>query len=59
MILNKFIWFISQAKTIIFPALTMNFALFTKHPSRFASLLTAQDTSKLAESETNTGKCNT
>ena len=55
MILNKCIWFISQIyKALCYecqsafkiPALTINFALYRKHPARFATAFNAQDTSE-------------
>ena len=53
-------WFISRIKTRhIYPALTINFELFRKHLARFATPLTAQDTSKLAKNERNTARCTT
>ena len=46
MVLNKFICFISRAKTCISCTHYPFFALFRKHPARYATPLTAQDTSK-------------
>ena len=51
MILNKFIQFISQAKIHIF-WIHHQFCAFRKHFACFATLLNAQDTSKLTEKET-------
>ena len=46
-------------RNVIFPALTINFALFRKHLAHFLTPLTVQDTSKLPENERNTGRCST
>ena len=54
MILNKFIWYISQAKSRYIFCLTVKFAIFRKH---LATPLTAQDTHKLTANERYTGKC--
>ena len=43
-----------SVELVIFPALTINFALVRKHLARSATPLTAQDTSKLTENERNT-----
>ena len=50
---------LAKPRLFIFPALIINFALFRKHLARFATLLTAQDTSKLTGNERNTGRCTT
>ena len=50
---------LAKPRLVIFPAFTINFTLFRNHLARFATPLTAQDTSKLTENETNTGRCTT
>ena len=60
MVLYKFIYgSLAEPRFVIFSALTINFALFRKHLACFATLLTAQDTSKHTEKERNTGRCTT
>ena len=59
MILNKLYGLFPKPRFVIFPALTINFALFRKQLARFPILLTAQDTSKLIENERNTDRCTT
>ena len=46
-------------RIVIFPALAINFVLFSKHLARFATPLSAQDTNKLTENEMNSGRCST
>ena len=58
MILNKFIKFISRAKTRYISCTTINLH-FLEHLERFATLLTAQDTSNLTEIERNSSRCTT
>ena len=58
MISNKFIRFSSRDKTHIF-CIHYHFLLFRKQIARFATPLTAQDTSKLMENERNTDRCTT
>ena len=42
----------AEASLVIFPALTINFALFNKHVARLATTLIAQVTSNLIQNET-------
>ena len=59
MILNKIIRFISLPKTRYISCTHIQFYTFRKHPARFATPLTAQDTGKLTEKDRNTGRCTT
>ena len=57
MILNKFLCLLAESRLVLFLELTISFVVFRKHLARFATPLTAQDKSKLAENERNTGRC--
>ena len=59
MILNKFIHFISRAKTRYISCTRYQFCAFQEASSRFATSLMVQDKRKLSKNEINTSKCTT